>query len=1323
MKLKLLLFLMLLTGILSAQEPNRSLIITEARMTGKDRDKYVELTNMGDTDINLSEYKFGNMRPWMQEPISDPWNDPWVPENDRWFFLPEKILKPGESYVITGWWDFEIAMYKKRVPGWEGSERTKQIEFLEVADFLIHVEESAAGYPGVKDSATTSEIYGDNYQTVLHTNIGSGCYYIEHHFAEGDSAVVDQVGGVFDEEGRNGYHPYDVAGVTDATDNSILVRKATITTGNLDFANARGVGLEDSEWIPIPIPEGYNAWRDLWWTVGNHGLYNLDENTLESDIINIDFDSKTLTVPWGVRRLDDIMRHMKKKSGIAWNYHLNSNRSDSLFLSARTGDKLTVYCVGEDLQTATFDIIVTEPDPDVNIVVPKARMNIGSVADGGPIRTNTQAGIEGLDWPRVTTHGHGTDSITGTWGGLSYSMRTDTLLKYLEIPANASWEFVWVDGMERADLKNGDKLKIISKDGTPKEYFIKLQPYRPSHNANLASITWPDIPDFYKGIFGWIGDTIPNFTPTTYTYRVQVPLDVEGIPSLIAKTVDLNANVDVNRAMSLSGTVEDRTISYAVTAEDDSVSNTYNVELVKEKDPDNLQPYEAEPFLSELVFWESWNNSFGEICNPGNEPLDLSDYMIVMAYDNDPASAIQSRMEEDEWLDRYDKYIPGYKWVGESDWAITPGIVELDLNVNPIVQPGDVFCLGGIWTTGYVEGEIGLENWPIPDQLDVQFYNRSEITNPWDEEVSSDGSPIRKWYNSNWYMFKILNDSIKRGLKPANDPNDFELIEAFGMNDGSTWVVGGKQVDKVVSLRRKPEVYKGNPVLEGSFGTNPDDSEWLYIGTDYYADQGYGWPWRALYVGYDIGQHYMDEPTHYKSTVSSAVYKVTEGYSLNEEIRGMVTGTTVAEFMSNIIKADDKQTLTVKANSDGTVLVQDDLLSLNDTLVVLSADSTNTTKYILEVTDDGLSSNAVLTSTIYDITTEEEEPKSATDSHDPGTGTITGFEYGTLLKTIVNNVDVPFGATMSAVDGDGAYVPFKRLNFDTTYVSVSVNDNTYLDVLAEDGVTRIVYQLQPEISQSAAFVTSDVYSVDQKDLLIGFVPRGTTVQTFLSNIVPSLGASVKLVDKFGLERLDGNIVQDDKLVVTSPDETVANVYYLSMLRTQYIQKTTYLAYVLSDVYSVNQVDYVIAGASGITTLAEFYSNITPADGATAVVLDSDGVEKTSGDLDDGDMLKVTSADGDIEVIYTLDLDLTSANLVTGQPIEIYPNPTNDKLNFEGVEPGNRIQVFNSNGAIIYDVKVRNSKEVISLYRQPAGIYMIVVSDDNQLIGRFKALRK
>ena len=805
-----------------------------------------------------------------------------------------------------------------------------------------------------------------------------------------------------------------------------------------------------------------------------------------------------------------------------------------------------------------------------------------------------------------------------------------------------------------------------------------------------------------------------------FNYKVQVPLDVDGIPALLAKTEDLNATVEVKRAASLYGTVEDRTIRFTVTAEDDSVQQVYNIELIKEKDPRKLQPYVAEPIISEHVFADQWANFFTEIANPGNQPLDLSDYMIVANYTTNPNDAILWGSGEGDWTNRYLRYIPGYKWVDETNWAVGPAMLEQDLNVNSIVMPGDVFCLGAINNDGQTKHPNFVnEHWWVPEQLDVQFLNAGGYTNPWNEATG--GNTAAGSWGTNTFLFKILNDSIKLGLKPANDPGDFELIDVMGMPDApGNWVVGGWSYWAMTcNMIRKPYIYEGEPVLGASFGTNEDDSEWLHYDRPYWQNVLGGadkYPLDILYDAADLGKHFMNTPTFYMSTVSSVVYKVSEGYSMSEEIRGPVTGTTAAVFLSNIIKADENQTLTLKgANGE---LAGDAALSMNDTLVVMSADSTNISKYIIEVTDAGLSSNAVLTSDRYNITIDV-QPKSS--EKEDGSGTVGGFEYGTSLRTIVANITVPEGANMDIVNSEGAYVPLTMLNYDTIYINVTVNNNTYLFVTAEDGVTRIVYQLVPEGTENDAFLTSDLYAVSQKNTLIDFVPRGTNAMTFLSNLVPSAGASIKLVNKMGQERMDGNIVQDDKVVVTSANGMHSRVYYISMLPTEYIKESTYLAYILSNSYVVNQVSLVVDGVSGTETVDDFLSNISAAEGATAMVVDMDGNPKTTGDIDRDDMVQVTSADGKIMVYYTFGT-LTGNETLDANEIQLYPNPTNGDINISGLKNGYRVQVYNSVGAIVRDIDVQNNVERISLTNHPSGMYMVVIRNESKIVGRFKALR-
>lgn len=211
----------------------------------------------------------------------------------------------------------------------------------------------------------------------------------------------------------------------------------------------------------------------------------------------------------------------------------------------------------------------------------------------------------------------------------------------------------------------------------------------------------------------------------------------------------------------------------------------------------------------------------------------------------------------------------------------------------------------------------------------------------------------------------------------------------------------------------------------------------------------------------------------------------------------------------------------------------------------------------------------------------------------------------------------------------------------------------------------------------------------------------------------------------GYVRTAGQIVEDDKLVVTAPDGVTQTVYYLAMLRTEFNPTPDYLAYVLSDVYTVDQQVMILVGntLTGSTPVSEFHNNIETPFGATAIVMDKDGNEKTDGDLDDGDWLKVISGDGRIEVMYTLDLDLTSADKLAQGEILLYPNPTTGKVNINGLEKGTRLQVFNQVGAMVDDVKASRSIETISLENQPAGMYLILLTKDAQLLGQYKVIRK
>ncbi len=142
----------------------------------------------------------------------------------------------------------------------------------------------------------------------------------------------------------------------------------------------------------------------------------------------------------------------------------------------------------------------------------------------------------------------------------------------------------------------------------------------------------------------------------------------------------------------------------------------------------------------------------------------------------------------------------------------------------------------------------------------------------------------------------------------------------------------------------------------------------------------------------------------------------------------------------------------------------------------------------------------------------------------------------------------------------GAYVPLKMLNFDTLYVDVT---GECTDILRSGCrkrcYIRLFTSLMPNALETDAFVTSSVFEVDQEASLINLVPDGTAASGFLANLVPAPGATMQLIDKLGYERMFGNVVKDDKLVVTAMDEVTTKTYYLQMLG----DVSYSLAYVLS----------------------------------------------------------------------------------------------------------------------------------------------------------------
>jgi hypothetical protein len=1251
MKKTLLLHLLaLICGITNAQEPFRNLVITEASL-GYGPMAYVELTNKGDKAINLSEFELGKVThsttrkgyvPGNPCPPLENWFN--VPENDR-MMLPDVELAPGKSWVMANVSDWRLAMEK--IDPFLYRQRYSQVDMYELADYHMHYPEHP-GTPPAKDSA-------DLKYRVLDVSGGSDVIYIRHHYINSSgqkvSAVIDQVGGVFDDiDCTNRDAAYSVAGIFPATKTHLLLRSAPVKEGNIDFFNGRGVSMEDSEWMPVLR---YTARHPVQWHTGNHGAFELDENTLRPRAgsgVTVDWDNAVINVPWGVQRDDSLVYRFEKTHGMGWQYRYvpdeNSRwnqQGDSAFLSARSGDTLRVYVAGNTLQWEDFRIIVAEPAAGDNMIIPKRSPDYKTGWFGKESAYTDNARFR-------VTGGSQVDTIKHSYNipGIDFATRVDSLFKYLEKAPGASWEIIWVDGQKRADLKHGDILRVTAENGAIKDYFIRVHDYRPGNNAFLGAIAWPDIPSWYRGMMGWKGDTIPGFSPGIYSYNVLIPADVDGFPALVGRPQDPNSRVYVTRASGINGTPEKRTVTFTVTAEDGSTERVYTVTVEKEKFPHQIQPYRAEPIISEFIFWEQWNNGFVEIANTGTVQLDLSKYMFANRVSQGPETIFETELAHHN---RYQLYIPGYKWTASpGDWEFQPLMAEPDLYINPVLAPGDVFTMGEIRSWSFArdyENWFGA-TWWVPGVLDINFGYSTDngmpsgpnrvAQNPWGENIVNPAndswgeSAARQWSNSDFYIFKILNDSVRFGLKPANDPADFKVIEIFGTGDETLYNPAHHQsgsAPMITSFVRKPQNVVPRPEPKGSFGKTMDETEWSYTDESYWHTQNVGWPQQILNIALDLGRHTFIPPTHYKSTVTSSVYLVSPGY-LDEEIRGIVTGTTADQFLGKIDKMDPGQSLWLISGND--TLQGNDVIRDADILRVVSADELNITDYVLIVKPEGLMSDALLTSDQFVIEVTGES------------GTIRGFEYGSTLRSIRNGVTVPKEATLTIVDEQDRYMSLQQLNYDH-YVDVLVTDKIFFEVVAENGETKILYRLVPDSTPGDVYVYSDVYWVDQRLHLVRLVPPGTSVAGLIGNLTPSAGATVKVVDKYLMERQQGTLAKDDKILVVSADQQYSRIYFISL-----VGDDSYYAWLASNIYDVDQsVKKITVKREEGNPLVyyELLDGVSIPDFATLDVTDEHGHNKSGSNVvETGDIIIVTSGDGLTVTDYIVEVKYLSAYTLT-----------------------------------------------------------------------------
>ncbi len=366
-----------------------------------------------------------------------------------------------------------------------------------------------------------------------------------------------------------------------------------------------------------------------------------------------------------------------------------------------------------------------------------------------------------------------------TIGSVGFTTRVDTLYKYLEWAPEASVEITWVDGNERIDLMNGDKLVVTAKSGAKKEYFIDILDYAPGEEASLTAITWPDITqDDLNFDYTWQGDTIPDFSGAKYQYNITLRYESTNIPALKAYASDVNATIDVKSAISLSGGFEERTTVITVTSESGLEESEYTVTFKLEESPANKQVFNGEPFFTEYHTKFSTTAEWLEICNPRNVPLDLSNYLIARGLGR-PADVFEADLP---FSNRYQLYVPGFRFTDDTtEWETTKNkFLVHDPEVDPTLEPnGDVFVISGRNVQNI------LDKFPqiTTDWWDISF--TSDRENEWGITFETNAGLTTNAKDMVYYLFQIDNDTILEGKKALGDISDLTLVDALGYADGT----------------------------------------------------------------------------------------------------------------------------------------------------------------------------------------------------------------------------------------------------------------------------------------------------------------------------------------------------------------------------------------------------------------------------------------------------------------------------------------------------------------------------------------------------------
>lgn len=1137
MKLKRLLFstLIVLAGFLNhaiAQVDTtwwKSLIISEVNMTtAANQIGYIEVANAGDSVISLADY-------WIQGSWGWTGAHPFLETTGKWSFLDSTTLAPGETYLISvrrG----NASLDEYGSPRFPNGYYNPYIEAL--GDYIHYSSGLWGGY--LITGETLSLCYrGDADMDGVKDSVLFDQFYLTRPEKDYKPDAEFPIAGLITNNPRNNY---------------IYARKSFVKKGNPDFNFTRGTNVDDSEWMPIPPADQRNQFSKPFTTLKNFGGSNTDLvlKSLRPEI-TIDFDNNIINFPYGIRR-DSIFWNFETGINHAWNFRPGP---DSAQFYISNGDSLDFYVCADKRVIYSFHANVA-PIPTNFVQVRPHKYREGN---------NTW-----FSQRYTVSSGLALDTI----GGLNYAEPVDTLLRHIIIENNNAYEFIWVDGIERPEIKDGDILRITSGD-LSKDYKLIVKAYAPSFDADLRSIYFPGLTIFENPKTYEYTDTLIQFTSGNPNYVVDLPEGTTIMPGIIATPNNNRAKVYIERAKNLSGNDDSRTATITVTAENDTTIKKYHV-LFNVIRP--APPVEGTLFYSDIAAsWSTNNKNINiQVYNPTDNTVDLTHIMLMKLDANKSdfqtfwETPYNNEKAANAWiLNPGNKAILGEE-AGTVFFTMDDHKPKFELDAKDVLVLTDA--------RGIPNGTRYNQN-PNKEQFDqVDFWIGSR--GPKDEMITrsleyfkmrfSDEFPNNMYGNGGYWLWngatndnntglngysyailEILNDSIVEGTKAvfsdfAKNYKVLDVVNGFS-SLGIPWTIYDKVngIDsafrfagqtasgyKVPLLGRKDWVYTGNPIDLASFGSEANEGEWMVYGMD--ADGNYT---KTSIPGVTLGgneygatrfnNHIMLSYAHIPY-ITSKQYLISEGIEGEQSILGIPTNTSVSEFMQNIIKPDAKMSVIVKDVQGNEVAGEDKILT-SYKVYTTSANGKSSLTYAITV--GSLSSDVSLTA------------KTGSGVSVEGLK-VMNVPFGTTIKALIEKLETAATSTMLVTDGLEYQIPLTTYSKDTINIAnritndVLVSDTYVIEVSAQDGINKAKYSIE-FANEESVYVLSDVYKVYEDFKNIDFV-QVTNVDNFLANIVPSPGATMHVINKMSQIRVDGRMQRDDRLLVQKGNTKV--VYLL-----------------------------------------------------------------------------------------------------------------------------------------------------------------------------------